>query len=88
MSAQSFEITLARLYTDKQFRRQFLIDPQMALIQCDLTSQERKDLMNIDKAGLILASQCFSHKALKKRKHLFAYRLKTFVKKCLMINTK
>ncbi len=62
MSAQSFEITLARLYTDPHFRGRFLSNPNDTLNKCDLTDSERADLMAIDKSGLILAACSFLHK--------------------------
>lgn len=66
MSAQSFEITLARLYTDPAFRNQFMADPKRTLVNCDLTAEEQDDLMAIDRAGLLMASRSFLHKRKKR----------------------
>ena len=66
MSAQSFEITLARLYTNPAFRKGFLENPKKALSDCDLTASECQDLLDIDKAGLLLASRSFYHKRKKR----------------------
>jgi hypothetical protein len=62
LSAQSFEVTLARLYTDPVFRKQFLLAPEKTLMDCDLTISERADMMAIDKTGLIMAAHSFLHK--------------------------
>ena len=66
MSAQSFEVTLARLYTDPTYRKYFLDNPEAALAACDLSDSERKDLSEIDKAGLLMASRSFYHKRKKR----------------------
>ena len=68
MSAQTFELTLAKLYTDPDFRKLFLNDPQSALAACELTPTERNALLAIDKAGLIMASHSFMHKREKRKK--------------------
>lgn len=80
MSAQSFEITLARLYTDPKFRSQFLETPEKALQNSNLTASEQADLIAIDRAGLLMASHSF----LRKRKKRSSSRpkstpLKTFI---------
>ncbi len=62
MSAQSLEKTMARLYTDRDFRNLFLSDPGLALVKCELTAVEQADMMAIDKAGLLMASHSFYHK--------------------------
>lgn len=66
MSSQSFEITLARLYTDPAFRNRFMADPEDTLADCDLTADEQNDMMAIDKAGLLMASRSFLHKRKKR----------------------
>lgn len=66
MSAQSFEVVLARLYTDPAFRNQFINDPKGTLMNCDLTTEEQNDLMAIDRAGLLMASRSFHHKRKKR----------------------
>jgi hypothetical protein len=67
MSAPSFEITLAKLYTDPDFRKLFLENPVRVLSNCDLTEEERKDLMDIDKTGLLMASHSYYHKREKRK---------------------
>ncbi len=66
MSAQAFEIALARLYTDPAFRTHFLRDPEKALQNCELSTLERSDLIAIDRAGLLMASRSFHHKRKKR----------------------
>ncbi len=66
MSSQSFEMALARLYTDPEFRRSFLENPEQALENCDLTSEELKDLLAIDRTGLIMAAHSFFNKRKKR----------------------
>jgi len=68
MSAQTFEFTLAKLYTDADFRKLFLNDPQSALAESELSIDERTALLAIDKAGLIMASHSFMHKREKRKK--------------------
>lgn len=62
MSAQGFEIVLARLYTDRDFLTRFLESPEFALAQASLTDPERAELMAIDRAGLVMAAQGFDRK--------------------------
>ncbi|RYZ71351.1 MAG: hypothetical protein EOP05_12155 [Proteobacteria bacterium] len=59
MSAPLFEIVLARLYIDVEFRTLFLADPDKALAEYDLAPEEVQNLKAIDKAGLLMASQNF-----------------------------
>lgn len=66
MSAQSFEVVLAKLYTDPSFRKSFLDNPAEALAHSDLTESERNDLIAIDKSGLLLTSHSFYHKRKKR----------------------
>jgi hypothetical protein len=62
MSSQSFEHTLARLYTDSLFREGFLRDADAALNTIELTDAERAALRDIDRAGLMLAAASFAWK--------------------------
>lgn len=62
MSAAVLESTLARLYTDAEFRAQFLADPATALEQADLTTAERAAIINIDRDGLALAAASYARK--------------------------
>jgi hypothetical protein len=73
VSAQTFEITLARLYTDPKFRSQFLENPEQALQNSNLTASEQSDLLAIDRTGLLMASRSFLHK----RKKRYLNRLHT-----------
>jgi hypothetical protein len=68
MSAQSFEITLARLYTDPEFRQAFIRDAHTTLQNCDLTEDEVRDMMAIDRTGLLMAANSFLHKRKKRKK--------------------
>jgi hypothetical protein len=77
MSAQAFESTLARLYTDAAFRNLFLGNPESALGELALTPEERSDLIALDKAGLVLASRSYFHKREKRAKPVsFAMRIR------------
>jgi hypothetical protein len=62
MSARSFESFLARLYTDADFRKKFLNEPDTALNGADLTDEEKSDLRAIDRTGLVMAAHSFFHK--------------------------
>lgn len=66
MSAQAFEETLAKLYTNTAFREYFLTHPSRALMGCDLSDDERDELLKIDKAGLVMASRSFQSKRQKR----------------------
>lgn len=79
MSANAFELTLARLYTDRAFRQLFLAEPEKALAECDLTAEEKAQLMAIDKAGLVMAAHSFLHKR-NKRKRTIKTRLVNMLK--------
>jgi hypothetical protein len=78
LSAQSFEITLARLYTDPVFRNRFLENSEKSLVGIDLSAAEKDELLAIDRAGLLMASRSF----LNKRKKRFGHhsRLKLLTK--------
>lgn len=71
MSAQTLELTLAKLYTDPDFRKAFLNDPTNALTHCNLSEEEHAVLLTIDKAGLIMASHSYMHKRQKRKKRLW-----------------
>jgi hypothetical protein len=71
MSAPTLELTLAKLYTDPDFRKAFLNDPNKALAQCKLSEEEHVALLAIDKAGLIMASHSYMHKRQKRKKSLW-----------------
>lgn len=59
---------LASLYTDPGFRSRFLADPEAALAGQPLTADERSDLIAIDRAGLVMASQSYHRKRQGRRK--------------------
>ena len=92
LSAQSFEIALARLYTDPKFRSQFIADPKSVLVNCDLTFEEKNDLLAIDKAGLLMASHSFFHKRKKRvtrRANIsFISRMVSLVRKTTLLFTR
>jgi hypothetical protein len=62
MSAQALELALARLYTDAILRGEFLREPESALAQFDLTAAERESLLQMDRAGLVLAARSYGSK--------------------------
>jgi hypothetical protein len=62
MSALEVERTLARLYTDCDYRRTFLADPHRALESLELSAQEKADLATMDRAGLVMAAASYHHK--------------------------
>lgn len=62
MSAQAFETTLARLYTDPAFRELFLAFPERALEGGLLTAEEMADLQAVDRTGLVMAAHSYYRK--------------------------
>ncbi len=68
MSAQQFESVLARLYVDEAFLTSFLVDPASALANDDLTDDEIKDLLKVDRVGLVMAAESFRRKRAKRPK--------------------
>lgn len=62
MSSATLETTLARLYTDDQFRERFLAGPAQALDHIDLTIEERAALLKMDRDGLALAAASYARK--------------------------
>lgn len=69
MSAQVFEIVLARLYSDSEFRQLFLREPLDAIAEYELSTDEISSLLAIDKAGLVMASNSIEHKLAKRKRH-------------------
>jgi hypothetical protein len=62
MGAREFETVLARLYVDAPFRRRFLIAPEAALAEADLSEKEKAAFLRIDRAGLLLAAGSYARK--------------------------
>jgi hypothetical protein len=71
---------LTRLYTDPAFRNSFLLDAEKALVDSELTSSEKADLIAIDRPGLLMASDSFRHKRKKRIRKSYLTRLSTFIK--------
>ncbi len=67
MSARQFEIVLAKLYADEEFRKLFLSDPARSLAGTDLTEKEKANLLAIDRVGLIMAAHSYSSKKEKRK---------------------
>lgn len=66
MTTPLFEEFLARLYTDEQFLKCFLAEPEKFCLQKGLQRYEVEALLKIDKAGLILTHESIRFK---KKKH-------------------
>jgi hypothetical protein len=62
MSARGLEIELARLYADPKYLAAFLENPERALEQADLDAVERKALVEIERAGLVMAANSYAAK--------------------------
>jgi hypothetical protein len=62
MTTPAFEVFLAKLYTDAEFRRRFLDDPQLIADRSCLSAQEVSHLLAIDRVGLELAAKTFAYK--------------------------
>jgi hypothetical protein len=62
VSAQSIEVLLARLYTDRSFREAFLTDPERIARAQGLDDAEVAALCRIDREGLAFAARSFAHK--------------------------
>jgi hypothetical protein len=64
-----FEAFLARLYTDTDARRLFLVDPQGEARRAGLTAPEVAALEAVDLVGLELAAASFARKRETKKAH-------------------
>jgi len=62
MSTPRFEEFLARLYTDRVFREQFLADRRGIASAVGLTEEQIASVIAIDAEGLILAAKGFEKK--------------------------
>jgi hypothetical protein len=62
MTTPAFETFLAKLYTDAEFRRRFLDDPQQMAAGAGLSTEEVSHLTAIDRVGLELAAKTFAYK--------------------------
>lgn len=76
MSASAFENTLVQLYTNPKIRADFLENPKQAIMTNewaqDLTEEEQRDLIEIDRAGLVMASNSLLFKRQKRSTCLHA----------------
>ncbi|MBI3554803.1 MAG: hypothetical protein HY074_00905 [Deltaproteobacteria bacterium] len=61
-TSPEFEAFLARLYTDRQAREQFLADPRSEALRAELSREECDALARIDTVGLNLAAQSYAIK--------------------------
>ncbi|HEX7645444.1 MAG TPA: hypothetical protein VF472_24850 [Burkholderiaceae bacterium] len=62
MSSAQLETFLARLYTDRALREQFLNDPEAQARHAGLQDHEVEALAAIDRIGLQMAAHSFDHK--------------------------
>jgi hypothetical protein len=62
MTGPAFEAFLAKLYTDDQFRAQFLTSPRTVASRVGLSAGECEALEKIDRLGLELASASYKRK--------------------------
>ena len=62
MSTKNLEIFLAKLYSDKELLQRFLENLEEEIQKLDLSLEEKYDLRNIDRAGLIMASSSYARK--------------------------
>ena len=62
MSSPALELFLAKLYVDEQALKNFLANPKQATQSAGLTATECVALEKIDRAGLLMAVNSFSHK--------------------------
>ncbi len=69
MSSPEFEVVLARLYSEADFRVRFLEDPDRTVEPFGLTDDERDSLSRLDMTGLELAAESYAKKRLWKELH-------------------
>ena len=62
MSAQAFEVVLARLYSDGTAWQLFCAAPEQLLNRYELTGQERDALLSIERTGLEMAVKSYNRK--------------------------
>lgn len=62
MNAQLIEYFLARLYSDPEYCQNFVSNPETVLAEYTFTEEEKKNLLNMDREGLILASGSYERK--------------------------
>jgi hypothetical protein len=78
MSTVRFERFLARLYTDADLLRRFLADPMTTAARFGLDDTERSWLRDVDRAGLVFASESFGRKRASRRQPLLRRFLTVF----------
>ncbi len=62
MSAAVVEELLARLYTDEVLREKFLYDAERTIADLTLTDNERRAIVEMDRAGLAMAADSYAAK--------------------------
>lgn len=62
MSSPQFEAFLARLYSDNEFLKEFLRDPDRVVQEEGLNYREQKAALAIDRAGLLMAARSYELK--------------------------
>ncbi len=62
MSAAAVEELLARLYTDAVLREKFLYDAERTIADLTLTDNERRAMLEMDRAGLAMAADSYAAK--------------------------
>jgi hypothetical protein len=62
MTTPAFEAFLAKVYTDEEFRREFLTEPEACARRAGLSAEEAQALARIDRTGLTMAAETFAHK--------------------------
>ena len=62
MKPVALEVFLATLYTDADTRNRFLATPETTARAAGLTEEDVAALVDIDRAGLIMAAKSYTHK--------------------------
>jgi hypothetical protein len=75
MSSQRFETFLARLYSDRGFREDFLASPEQVVADAGLDDSERRAALTLDKPGLLMAARSYDLKRAGRRSRRSLLRL-------------
>jgi len=75
MSSLRFETFLARLYSDRDYRRRFLDSPEAMAASAGLDEQEQRAALEIDKPGLLMAARSYELKRAGRRSRRSLLRL-------------
>ena len=62
MKPVALKVFLATLYTDADTRNRFLASPEATAREAGLAYPDVAALVDIDRAGLIMAAKCYTHK--------------------------